>query len=239
MSSTIIFIRHGKTNWNADGIFQGQSNNSSIKLLAESEKEITEKFQDMKFNIVISSPLPRCLQTAKILIGDTNCEIEIYEGLKEIKFGSLEGKRFNELNDEEKELYDTYKNNPQKFSRFPQGESVSDLETRVLNAFSDICKQYGAMEGKKICVVTHAGPIGALKRFLGIKASSISNLDAITLTEEQIIKLKNYSFNHPSKPIEQKEESSPKLKNIFNFWPPISEEKDELMQNFNSPGQNK
>jgi len=240
---TIKIVRHGETTFNSEGRFQGQSLDKRIRLTEKGERETADTFQNVKPDILICSTLFRCIQTAEILAGNTFDQIEkhFYDGLKEINGGLLEDQFFTDLEKVEsefKKVWDSWKKDPQNFIGFPQGKNLLEFQERVLKTFSEICNRYGDTE-KDIYVITHSGPIRILLNcFLANKDLShywdttISNLQTIELTKEQIIKLKNYSCVA----IEKKEDGSSKLKNASSFWRPFPttpEEEFELMQTTN------
>ena len=75
------FVRHGKTQWNLEGRFQGANGDSP--LLEESVHDLEklgDYLQDVKFDAVFSSDLKRASDTCKIIMSRS-------EGWKLIGFG--------------------------------------------------------------------------------------------------------------------------------------------------------
>ncbi|MBD7943394.1 histidine phosphatase family protein [Psychrobacillus sp. FSL K6-2684] len=101
---------------------------------------------------VFGSDLLRCRQTAEILFNDVS-----YIGsakLRECSFGIWEKKTYKELKDNEKYqtwLEDFYRIAP------PEGESLQQLESRVIEGFYD-----GISQSNPVIIITHGGPIRAL-----------------------------------------------------------------------------
>ena len=63
------FVRHGKTQWNLEGRFQGANGDSP--LLEESVHDLEklgDYLQDVKFDAVFSSDLKRASDTCKIIM---------------------------------------------------------------------------------------------------------------------------------------------------------------------------
>lgn len=90
----IYIVRHGQTNWNKEGRYAGRKN---IPLNEEGilqAKQLKEKLKNIKFDIVITSPLKRAIQTAQEI---TNQKIIIDERIIERSNGELEGKLKTEI----------------------------------------------------------------------------------------------------------------------------------------------
>ena len=87
-SKKITFIRHLKTDLN-DNTFLGQKRNPSIL------KKLKDKKIKIKFEIIYTSPLKRCLDTLKKLM--ISSKIILDKNLKEINYGKVDGLTFEEL----------------------------------------------------------------------------------------------------------------------------------------------
>ncbi len=107
----IYFIRHGETDWNKQGRYQGQSdialNQTGIEQGKTNGVILQEIFrqknlQPSDFNW-FSSPLSRTKETAKIIraqLAQPLPQVNIDERLIELSFGVCEGFRHDELDDE-------------------------------------------------------------------------------------------------------------------------------------------
>ncbi len=133
----IYVLRHGQTDYNVQGKFQGQVDIPINSNGIEQAKMVTEKLKDINFEIVFSSPLKRALQTAKIV---TNSEIIVDNRLIERSFGKLEGKYSIE----------DYENRIEEF----QIETLENLKKRVYSFLDDIILKY--KNCNNILIVTHA-----------------------------------------------------------------------------------
>ena len=94
----ILFIRHGQTKNNADKKWLGSTDVSlweeGINALLKNKSTI-DKYKP--FEKLYSSPMKRCIETAKIYFDDMN--YEIINDLRERGFGDFEGKTYNDLKD--------------------------------------------------------------------------------------------------------------------------------------------
>ncbi len=91
----IYLIRHGKTRGNLEGRYIGSTDEP---LCPQGRSELAERKNKGIFPpvaYVFSSPLKRCLETAKIFFPDRKvCPID---GLRECDFGDFENKNYQEL----------------------------------------------------------------------------------------------------------------------------------------------
>ena len=117
MDRTITLIRHGKTSGNREKRYVGITDEA---LSSEGELEIKTRAYP-KADIVFSSPMMRCLQTAKIIY--PAMEPVVIPDLRETDFGRFEGV------DRSDREYQAAKR--EYFVRYPGGESFFDLVARV------------------------------------------------------------------------------------------------------------
>ena len=121
----VYVLRHGQTDYNLKGKFQGQSNNSINENGVKQVKEIKQELENVTFDLVFSSPLKRAIQTAKIV---TDLDIIIDNRLIERNFGKLEGKSSIE----------NYETRIEEFKI----ETKKKLKERVYNFLDEITKKY-------------------------------------------------------------------------------------------------
>lgn len=137
----IYIVRHGQTNWNIEGKEQGRKDTELNDTGREQAKLTKEKLQGINFDVVISSPLKRALETAQIITDRDDVITD--ERLVERGLGLLEGMTSEEVKalgvlDEEKY----------------QMEPVKDMRDRVFDFFKEMDEKY---QDKNVLVVTHAG----------------------------------------------------------------------------------
>ncbi|MGY3765344.1 histidine phosphatase family protein [Vagococcus vulneris] len=152
--TTFYCVRHGKTEFNRDGIFQGGLVDSPLLPEGIKGAHLAGKaLKDIKFDLVIASPQKRAQDTAKAIIEERqdNLIIKTIENLREMKFGDWDGKYQTDYLDhpqfkmlvESPQLY-----NPVEFN----GESYDELIERTTNVFHTISKEN---PDKNILVVAH------------------------------------------------------------------------------------
>lgn len=144
----IIFIRHGKTAGNLEKRYIGVTDEPLCKEGISELKSISCPDCD----IVISSPMKRCLQTAEIIYPDK--KILVRNDLKECNFGDFEGKNHLELSANPD--YQRWIDSGGTLA-FPNGENPADFKKRCIAEFDKIVSEYA--ENAVLAFVVHGGTI--------------------------------------------------------------------------------
>ncbi len=99
MTYALTLLRHGESEGNRDGILQGQSDMALTQLGLEQANLLAARWQatGRSFDLIISSPLRRALQTAGCIGAALGIPIEIDPLWKERGFGQIEGKTLAEI----------------------------------------------------------------------------------------------------------------------------------------------
>jgi len=138
--SRIILVRHGETDWNKEGRFQGQIDIPLNETGKKQAQKASDFLKSIKFNKAYSSSMSRPLETAKIILGEnTNLSILKIDELSEISHGLWEGKLEKDIKTTWPEMLDQWHQEPEKVI-MPEGESIKDVSQRSLNAWHNICK---------------------------------------------------------------------------------------------------
>lgn len=146
----LYVIRHGRTSWNEKGLMQGRVNIKLSETGKKEAKDIREKLKDISFDICISSPLKRTLETASI-VTDNKYKIITDELLIERNLGEFEGKKYAEY---EKLKFWDYKLNNDSYGVEP----VKDILKRTSSFLNNLKeKNY-----KTVLIVSHAATIRAI-----------------------------------------------------------------------------
>lgn len=151
----ISLRRHGMTIENERHAYIGWTNSPLSKAGKEGVKRVASTLSPCHVvDLVYSSPLLRCIQTANILFPDHPI-IEISH-LKEMNFGSYEEKTYDEL----KILphYQTWINHP--FSERPEGgESFEEFSLRIEQGWEQIREEIITTQASFVTIITHGGVI--------------------------------------------------------------------------------
>lgn len=123
----IILIRHGSTSGNLKKKYIGRTDE---ELCTEGINQLTGRnYPDCE--LVVSSPMKRCTQTAEIIY--PHIPIKIYSNLRECDFGSFEGKNYIELTGEPE--YQRWIGSGGTLP-FPEGEAHDSFVKRTVRTFN-------------------------------------------------------------------------------------------------------
>ena len=149
----LILVRHGETDWNKAGRFQGQIDiplNDNGRRQAAAARDFLE---DVAIDRAWSSTLSRPTETARIILeAHANVPLNQIEGLVEIGHGIWEGKLESEIRADWAELLDTWKTSPETV-QMPEGETIQDVWTRSVKSWQEIAN--GLRADETALVVAH------------------------------------------------------------------------------------
>ena len=87
----VVFIRHGETEWNADGRYQGQSDVALSDTGRAQAALLADHFPVEKIDVIYSSDLVRAFDTALAVAGRFGLPVHREPAFREISFGDWEG----------------------------------------------------------------------------------------------------------------------------------------------------
>jgi broad specificity phosphatase PhoE len=87
----LLLVRHGETDWNRDGRWQGGSDTRLNDLGREQARALAERL-DGSIDVLYSSDLARARETAEIVAAKLGLEVHVDPRLRERSFGSWEGR---------------------------------------------------------------------------------------------------------------------------------------------------
>lgn len=147
----LYLVRHGQTDKNKYGLIQGVTESDLSKKGIEDAKELQELVNSLKIDVVISSPLRRARDTAKI-ITNNKYPINIDDRIIERDWGLCEGCSIEDV--DTVKCWNFYINTNDN-----QIERVQDFMKRVSEFIEDIRIKYS---DKKVLVVTHSAVLRAM-----------------------------------------------------------------------------
>ncbi|MFT4116378.1 histidine phosphatase family protein [Bradyrhizobium sp.] len=84
-------LRHGATDWNRQGLFQGRTDNPLNADGLAHAHDAAGVLQRASITRIVSSPLLRALKTAEIIGAAVSVPVAVDSGIIEFDFGSFEG----------------------------------------------------------------------------------------------------------------------------------------------------
>lgn len=138
----LVLLRHGQTDWNINHRYQGLTDIPLNSTGEQQAKDANSLMREFNFDAVYCSDLDRAVTTARLALKDVFPfeEIRFDRRLRERCFGTYEGGPYD------KELLpQTYRTamaaDPENF-KFPEGESLLDVEKRVRPFYDEILKNH-------------------------------------------------------------------------------------------------
>jgi alpha-ribazole phosphatase len=166
--SRLILVRHCEPQEDARGLCYGRLDIGLSDAGRQHAERLATSLRQHDWDAVYSSPRLRARETAVAV----NRDVVIDDDLREIDFGDLEGRSYDEIAETDPELYRAWMERPTTV-HFPGGESFAELKVRALEALDRIRAAHGAA-----VVVTHGGVLRAgLAAWLGMPDEAIFSLD--------------------------------------------------------------
>lgn len=186
-------IRHGKTQWNLEGRYQGSHGDSP--LLPESYQDIMSlgqhlKNQHLKFKAIYASPLLRTQTTAVFLNLALGKELPIYltDNFREFDLGVMEGKTFKEMEQKFPDEVSAFRHQPEHYhAEVIRGESFAEVILRTHQEIEAIVQRYPRPDDNVLIVSHGAALVAMMQSLLGTPISFIRKDGGLTNTSLTIL----------------------------------------------------
>ena len=157
----IYLMRHGETEWNKIGKFQGQVDTPLAKEGILQAQKTSEGMKEIPFDCIFSSPLKRAYMTAQIIRGDREIPLIRDNRLKEMSFGIYEGRRLAGFNKPGRVRAMRFRNDPVRYRPPKHGETFEELIART-SGF--IREEILPLEGKMdtILITAHGAAVRSI-----------------------------------------------------------------------------
>src|SRR6476661_3313571 len=136
--TTLLLVRHGETDWNADGRLQGQTDRPLSDFGRRQALQLAEELAEEELEAIYSSDLARARETAEIVAERFGLPVVLDPDLREKDWGTWEG-----LNAVERDRVEFV------------GESTEAHQGRMLGALRRIAERHPG--DRRVLVVTHGG----------------------------------------------------------------------------------
>jgi probable phosphoglycerate mutase len=174
MPTRVILVRHGETDWNAEGRIQGHLAVPLNERGQAQAEAVGARLAPVPFTALYSSDLLRARQTAEAIGRASGQRVRDEPRLREWDLGILSGL----MRTVAEELH------PEAFGIFrkrildepvPGGESIRARYERVTVAVQDIAARH---PGETVVAVSHGGPLGdCYRRAVGAPTGSQMRID--------------------------------------------------------------
>jgi len=154
--TTIHFIRHGQSTWNAEVRIQGSSNPPLSELGRSQATAVAGKLPE--FDSEYCSDLIRTRQTIELILEGKTENVQYQSQLREIHLGPWEGVLLADAEAQYPEAADAFRYRPDEFE-LGDAETFSALQKRAHNAVTAIVD---ACPDQTVLIVSHGAFIKAL-----------------------------------------------------------------------------
>ena len=147
----VIFIRHGQTEWNVTGRYQGQSD---VKLTEEGKKQaekLADNFPVAKVDAIYASDLCRAMVTAETIAKKFGLKVQAEPAFRELSFGDWEGLTYQQIVDKWEDAMANFLQHPD-ILEIPGGESFPAVQQRAMKRLNELIEKH---DGQTIVVVAH------------------------------------------------------------------------------------
>ncbi len=151
--------------WNDAHKLDGQENTRLTAFGEQQISNLSSYFAQKEIDVIVSSPLDRSYLTAEKIALTLNKKVQIINDLKEIDCGQCTGLVKKEIKKRYPKLVEEWNKNTDP--PFPNGESLLDVEKRVIPVIEELVKKH---KGKTVMVVAHGSVnIAIIGFYLGTK----------------------------------------------------------------------
>ena len=157
--TTILLARHGETDWNREGRFQGWADPPLNATGRAQAVDLSVQLMAEELAAVYSSPLRRAYETAEVVAASRGLEPVTVDALREVDVGSWSGLSRAEIEQRFPEQYARWLDYGQGWE---DGETYEQMVDRVVGALQELAE---GRDGERILAVTHGGPMRAASAF--------------------------------------------------------------------------
>ncbi len=160
----ILLIRHGQTDWNVEGRWQGHLDPPLNATGIEQAHALAEHLRGRPISAVYSSDLARARMTAGQIAEALGLPVQEDVRWRELNLGVFQGLTTSEINSRYPEEARQLRENYLDFAP-PEGETRRAMQDRALAAYEDILAHE---TGAETAIVSHGGTIRiVLLKFFG------------------------------------------------------------------------
>ena len=154
----LALVRHGQTDWNLAGRYQGQTDEPLNAAGMEQARTLADHLDGRRFDAIYASSLQRARATAEIIAGRLGLAVHIDPRLKEVNLGEWEGMTVPEIKARYAEVWDARQADPEHIPP-PGGETVAEVGRRMSLAADDIARDW---PDGRVLVVAHGMALATL-----------------------------------------------------------------------------
>ena len=166
MRTTLFLVRHGETEFNTRGIYQGQADSPlTLEGIRQAEALAPRLARLDTCSTLYTSDLRRAEHTAELVSAPGHHKIVTDPGLRERNYGVFQGKQKKTVATEFPDVWQAYRSGNPDYV-IPDGESHRQFHERVVDVMTRIADSHA---GQAVAAVSHGGTLGVfMKCVLGL-----------------------------------------------------------------------
>ena len=137
----VVLIRHGQTEWNKFGKYQGQSDVALSEEGLEQAICLADNFPLERLDAVYASDLKRAMVTAETVAERFGLQVRPEEAFREISFGDWEGLTYEEIVSGWPEAMKNFLLHPD-IMEIPHGETFPRVRERAMKRLGEVVAEH-------------------------------------------------------------------------------------------------
>ena len=155
----LMLVRHGESEWNAQGRYQGQTDVPLSALGRRQAERVAERLAGEKIDTVYASDLSGAWETAQTIAEKSGLNVLSEPRLRELKFGVLEGLTFDEAQAQYPGMIAAWL---EDYTQTPEGgEPIEAFHARIVSLLEELKQKH---DGQVVLLVAHGGPLSEILR---------------------------------------------------------------------------
>jgi broad specificity phosphatase PhoE len=169
----LILVRHGETDWNVEGRWQGQSDVPLNARGQQQAEQVARVLAGYGLSAIYSSDLARASLTAEAIAQATGLPVHRESRLREIDQGEWQGMLIGDIQARYADTFRRRLSDPWMVAP-PGGETALQVRQRVLSAVDEILHRH---TGETVAVVSHGFSLAVIiAHYRGIPITQVWDL---------------------------------------------------------------
>jgi broad specificity phosphatase PhoE len=153
---TLVLTRHGSTPRSEPEQHLGQKIDIELSEAGrEAARALGRRLDGVELDRIVSSPLRRALETARIVAGDRPTEVEVEPRLAEMDYGEWEGLTYEQIYADFGPVRTLWETDPASLA-CPGGESGNDVANRVRSWLEETIESTEGPDDRQVLAVAHS-----------------------------------------------------------------------------------
>ena len=155
MTTRFLLLRHAEAEGNAAGQRQGRVDNLLTERGRRQAATVAHSLAPFEPAALYSSPASRAREMAGVIARECGLELAVDERLHELDHGDLDGRTIEDIQQNNSEFIERWRDEDIAELRFPGGETMGEAQARMVAALDEIAERHGQDGECDVAVVSH------------------------------------------------------------------------------------